>query len=275
MKKHYGLFVGINYPGTASQLSGCVNDAHTWVGALSGLCESSVTLLDADATRKNILDELAKAIDFLKSGDVLYFTYSGHGSWLPDANGDEPDGRDECICPVDYTRGMILDDELDALFSKRRRGSRIIYVSDSCFSGTVFRMAGDPMADDGRPWRRPRFLPPSEWLPKSKRKAAEELAVRVAMSPRNRSNAPKSGLIVLSGCKDTEYSYDAYINGQPCGAFTYHLAAAWNGLLGTQSNGSTYRDLWANLLTRLPSFDYPQTPRLNATTADARRIPFL
>lgn len=273
MKKSYGLFVGINYPGTSSELAGCVNDANTWGSLFGPLCDGAVAVLhDADATRKNILGELAKAAGLLRSGDVLYFTYSGHGSWLPDASGDEPDGRDECICPVDYTRGMILDDDLDAAFSSRRRGSLIIYVSDSCFSGTVFRMVGDPLADDGRPCRRPRFLPPSEWMPKSKRKAAEEFAVRAAMQPRARSNAAKAGLIVLSGCKDTEYSYDAYIDGKSCGAFTYNLVCAWGEVVGTA--GHTYRDVWAALLKRLPSYEYPQTPRLNATAADAKRTPF-
>lgn len=274
MKTQYGLFVGINYPGTSAQLTGCVNDARTWEAYLGPMTEQQTTLLDADATRKNILKLLGEYIGLLKSGDTLYFTFSGHGSWQPDANGDEPDDRDEVLCPVDYTRGMIVDDELDVLFSQRRRGSRIIFVSDSCHSGTVFRMAGDPMADDGGGgWRRARFLPPSEWMPRTKRKAAEEFAVRAAISPRGRTNAPKSGLIVLSGCKDTEYSYDAYIDGHACGAFTYNVTRAWDDLVGTV--GHTYRDLWAALLKRLPSYEYPQTPRLNATTADARRTPFI
>ncbi|KAE9446983.1 hypothetical protein C3L33_21141, partial [Rhododendron williamsianum] len=39
-----------------------------------------------------------------QSGDSLVFFYSGHGSQVPDFDGDEADGFDESLCPVDYTR---------------------------------------------------------------------------------------------------------------------------------------------------------------------------
>ena len=34
--------------------------------------------------------------------DSLFFHYSGHGSQQQDSDGDEVDGTDETICPVDY-----------------------------------------------------------------------------------------------------------------------------------------------------------------------------
>ena len=34
--------------------------------------------------------------------DSLFFHYSGHGSQTYDSDGDEVDGNDETICPVDY-----------------------------------------------------------------------------------------------------------------------------------------------------------------------------
>ena len=34
--------------------------------------------------------------------DSLFFHYSGHGSQQQDHDGDEVDGTDETICPVDY-----------------------------------------------------------------------------------------------------------------------------------------------------------------------------
>ena len=48
---------------------------------------------------------------------------------MPDEDGDEPDGTDECICPADTSRGYITDDELFALFSARRRGVRTVMIS--------------------------------------------------------------------------------------------------------------------------------------------------
>ena len=44
-------------------------------------------------------------------GDAFFFHFSGHGSRVKDTDGDEADGWDETICPVDYDRaGMIVDD---------------------------------------------------------------------------------------------------------------------------------------------------------------------
>jgi hypothetical protein len=63
---------------------------------------------------------------------------SGHGTWVPDEDDDEVDGRDEALCPHDITQGEILtDDERYDIFSERNRRARIMMISDSCHSGTV------------------------------------------------------------------------------------------------------------------------------------------
>ena len=50
--------------------------------------------------------------------DSLFLLYSGHGGSQRDGSGDEADGRDEYMCPVDISSGArILDDELKALLS--------------------------------------------------------------------------------------------------------------------------------------------------------------
>lgn len=35
-------------------------------------------------------------------GDSLFFHYSGHGGSVPDDDGDEEDGMDETLVPVDH-----------------------------------------------------------------------------------------------------------------------------------------------------------------------------
>ena len=51
--------------------------------------------------------------------DSLFLHYSGHGGQTVDMNGDEEDGQDEFICPVDHkSAGIIVDDELKALLSE-------------------------------------------------------------------------------------------------------------------------------------------------------------
>jgi hypothetical protein len=45
-------------------------------------------------------------------GDELFFSYSGHGSSRTDVDGDEVDGMDEVIVPMDYITdeyGCVVD----------------------------------------------------------------------------------------------------------------------------------------------------------------------
>ena len=52
----------------------------------------------------------------ISDAKTLFFHYSGHGSYIKDENGDEVDGKDECLCPIDYAySGMIIDDEIKGI----------------------------------------------------------------------------------------------------------------------------------------------------------------
>lgn len=67
------------------------------------------------------------------------FHYSGHGSRQRNYNGDEVDGYDETLCPLDFeTHGMIVDDEINAAIVKPiPHGVKLHAIIDSCHSGTV------------------------------------------------------------------------------------------------------------------------------------------
>jgi hypothetical protein len=62
----------------------------------------------------------------------------------------------------------------------------------------------------------------------------------------------------MSGCLDMEYSYDAYFNGRPNGAFTFVALKA----LQTLRSGATYAQWHKAVRKLLPSQQYPQTPNL-------------
>ena len=112
------LCVGINnYPGTNMDLAGCVNDANDWRELLERRGYLVDALLDREATRARIVEALKTAIGQATDTDCLVFTFSGHGSWLPDDDRDEPDARDEMMCPYDVMKEQyLLDDELHDLF---------------------------------------------------------------------------------------------------------------------------------------------------------------
>jgi metacaspase-1 len=246
MDRH-ALCIGINYDGSSAQLSNCVNDARTWRGIASGEGISVTGLVEQDATKRNILGEIDQLVASLGYRDLGIITYSGHGSWDVDSSGDEPDGRDELLCPVDIFQGnYISDDELDAIFKKRRHGARLVFISDSCHSGTVTRAM---TRGGGVPKSNVRYLPPSLFMP-SRRLRGIPTDVIYRASPPGRHHA-----LLLSGCKDDEYSYDGYGPGVANGAFT-HIAAT------TYTPGETYARWNTAVRKSLPDDTAPQTPQL-------------
>ncbi|MDG6109310.1 caspase family protein [Dactylosporangium aurantiacum] len=245
------LCIGINdYPGVSNDLYGCRNDAADWTGVLAARGFAVRTLLDSAASGAAIRTGVADLLTQATPGDAVVVTYSGHGTWVPDLDGDEPDGRDEAICPHDIAaNGPLLDDELSTLFATAAPGVRTVLISDSCHSGTLTRLSR-PLGD-GR--GSSRFLPPSTFLTGP--------ALTAGRGPVRAR--PRSAALLLSACRDSEYSYDATFAGRPNGAFTYVALTA----LAALPAGATYRDWLRAIRAQLPSQNYPQTPALLASTA--------
>jgi hypothetical protein len=253
------LCIGIDdYPGTDGDLAGAVNDARDWAAALRKRGFQVNMLHDRKATgaaiRKGIRDLLKRCT----AGDLAVIQYAGHGSFVPDKDGDEPDGTDECLCPHDVKRrGVIKDDELFELLSDRPAGVRVVMISDSCHSGTVARFApiSTPPTTAGRgaPRRTVRFLPPAAYLPK---RQTAQLGARRARRPA--SPPGRYACLLLAGCQETEYSYDAYFKGRANGAFSFVALRALKAL----KPGGTYAEWHKAIRRSLPSRQYPQTPNL-------------
>ena len=248
------LCIGINdYPGTGSDLAGCVNDANDWAAELARRDFTVELMLDGQATGEAMRAAMRKLVGGAATGDTVVITYSGHGTWVRDDNGDEPDGRDEALCPWDIAeRGPLLDDELYEILSDRARGVRVVMISDSCHSGSVARFAPSTRGDADKV----KFLPPAVFL-------APAEAARAARIPRISAGRPRHAALLMSGCADIEFSYDAHFGGRPNGAFTYVALQALNGLPA----GATYREWGAEIAKALPSQDYPQTPSLSGSSA--------
>lgn len=71
------------------------------------------------------------------SGPLL--TVAGHGGQTKDLDGDEDDGYDEVIYPVDFRQtGHITDDEMHRIMVRPlQAGVRLTAIFDSCHSGTA------------------------------------------------------------------------------------------------------------------------------------------
>lgn len=111
------------------------------------------SLVDSQATHANITNALMELAKESKKGDVVYIHFSMHGQPFEDLNGDEEDGWDEALIPVDaemlYAEGVyegknhLLDDELEVYFndirSKLGSEGQLYVILDACHSGTGVR----------------------------------------------------------------------------------------------------------------------------------------
>lgn len=111
------------------------------------------SLVDSMATHANITKALKQLAKDSKKGDMVYIHFSMHGQPFEDLNGDEEDGWDEALIPVDaemlYAEGVyegknhLLDDELEVYFndirSKLGSEGQLYVILDACHSGTGVR----------------------------------------------------------------------------------------------------------------------------------------
>jgi metacaspase-1 len=253
MSTKKALCVGINdYPGSGNDLRGCVNDANAWAELLKNhfnFPSANVKmLLDGQATKQNILNGLQDLIAGAESGDVLVFTNSSHGTYLADSNGDE--FYDEAVCAVDVN---IPDDELRRVFNQVPTGVKLTVILDNCHSGTGSRLT--PNAD-----RKKRFMEPEM---RGGRKI--DLSNATPKSP----SIPQSKMreVLLSGCKDTEVSWDVKIGTTFHGAMTYCAIQA----IKEADYQITYQQLHERLGEILLEEDYDQTPQLEGKSANKSR----
>jgi hypothetical protein len=236
------LCIGINdYPGTANDLQGCVNDAKDWAAELKRRGFTIKMLLDSQATGKAILDTALVLIAAAKKGDWVVITNSSHGSQVPDKNGDEKDKLDECLCPYDImTKGPVIDDDLYKVLASHKDGVHVVLISDSCHSGSVSRAFEMPVKG------KKRYLPMNIFV--------NAVSTRADSIPKY---FKQPGLL-LGGCLDNEYSYDTEFNGRPNGAFTYFALQALKDL----PENSNFQNWYSAIRKFLPTSEYPQTPTI-------------
>ena len=90
------LHIGINrvdpdqYEGWDGQLTACEADAKDMIAlAKKRGFKSSTMLLTKAATAEAVANAILDAAKTLKSGDLFFLSYSGHGGQVRDTNGDE------------------------------------------------------------------------------------------------------------------------------------------------------------------------------------------
>jgi hypothetical protein len=270
------VLVGVNrYRMPGADLRGCVNDVKNMARLLGryGFKRSDVdTLLDHAATKKGIQAAIRKLIAGGRRGDVLLVHFSGHGSNVPDDDGDEADGRDEILCPTDLDwKDPLRDDWLRKTFDGLKAGVGLTVITDCCHSGTITRAVQPPDAPVIE-----RYLP-SPWdlvaVESGRRLRGTVRGLRQSARPaRKPSDVVVVDLpeVLLSGCRADQTSADARIGGSFNGALTYHLVAA----LGEARPAATLRELHSRVTARLKRAGFDQVPQLEGARAHLDQ-PFL
>ena len=128
------LVIGVSYFGTPMQLDGTANDALAQCDMLDQLGYGSDLRLLVETgnrraygrpDRQTILECLGWLVEGARAGDQLFLHYSGHGAQKTDRDGDEGDGKDEALIPLDYqTAGPIVvgEDDDDDGKNKKTKG---------------------------------------------------------------------------------------------------------------------------------------------------------
>ena len=245
------LVMGLNYAGSPSvnELFGCVNDAHEvalFLRTRYSPAKMAVEVVtDADPKTKkdttftgmlNKLYAIATA-SWRDRLEFVYIHYSGHGTFVKDdgeeKDGDELDGRDECLVPSDaHSAGVIRDDIVAGVFRCFNPKTRVVVVFDCCHSGT--------MGDLPFSWPSTKTLIQTQTQQRStssssskvitttqivekqdqqgvrvENKAAVAAAASSASSAASTTPSALPRIIAVSGCMDDETAADAIFSVPP------------------------------------------------------------
>jgi hypothetical protein len=217
----------------------CEFDARDMAAIATAQKLRPAVLMTRQATRARTLAAIRAAAKTLRSGDLFFLSYSGHGGQMPDVSGEEEDKKDETWCLYD---GELIDDELYVELSKFAAGVRVLVLSDSCHSGTATRARPEPVPKG----MRSKMMPPDiarktylknkkfyDTLQKNISKEAggkglpdpDTMLALVSTDPRVTEIVKnfKPSVILISGCQDNQTSMDGPQNG----AFTGQLLKVW------------------------------------------------
>jgi len=139
------VLIGINYVGQKGELTACQTDCLNvaeYLTTVQGFDPLEILILMDDdehtpPTKQNIMNAFELLTKYSQPGDVAFLSYSGHGGRVVDTSGDEKDGYDETIIPVDFMEsGQIVDDDILEIFVKpMRKGVTTTVLIDCCHSG--------------------------------------------------------------------------------------------------------------------------------------------
>lgn len=226
------LLVGINeYPEAKrfTNLAGCETDVdlqrHLLIHRF-GFIDSDIRILKSkEATRQGILDTFNDhLIKQAKSGDVVVFHFSGHGSRVADPDKISPDGLNSTFVPVDANslaeKGVVNDIMGRTLFllmsELKQKTENVTVVLDSCHSGGGVRGNVQIRAARGGS-----DLTPSTTELEYQQQLIKQLSLSPKDLPKERMGVATGVVLASAGREQSAADYE--FNGFHAGVFTYLL----------------------------------------------------
>lgn len=228
-QRRRAFLVGISHYDTAltgyqwNNING-VEDINLLSPALKNQGFTTITLLDAQATFENIVSQIAQFTNKTKKGDIVYLHFSTHGQPIEDLNGDEEDGWDESIIPIDaykiYRKGVyeggkhLTDDILNKYVKKLREKigpTGFLYVViDACHAGTSSRANDETVRGThvGFTYSNKVFRP-------SKNKKSHY---------RIEPFAKQSDVMFIEACRPDQVNTEIKVGGKRFGPLSYNIA---------------------------------------------------
>lgn len=251
------LLVGVNnYPGSVSELNGCLNDVRLQYELLvnrygfdpQNIAIVSDATLDLPAreqiappTRQAIIDAFrTHLIDRAQPGDTVVFHYSGHGTYVQDPHPvrypqrqdysgvsafENFDGKNGAIVPMDVLEGVsegeanVITGNTIFLLSHALKTDNVTLVLDSCYSGGGVRgnlVYRATFGDDENPIRA------SQTEQSFQEQLIEELGLTRDRVQQMRQDGIAKG-VAMTSALSTQVAAETSIAGFKAGIFTYLL----------------------------------------------------
>lgn len=212
------------------------------------------SIVNQQATASNIRKQLFKFSSSCKPGDIVYLHFSCHGQPVEDLDGDEADGWDEAIIPVDAQKvyiknkykgeNHITDDELNRFFrtirTKIGRKGYLTIIVDACHAGTSYR--GEENEDSvfvrgtntGFSERGLKFVP----------KIDKRGKIRIEKSNN------MSDICIMEACRSYQVNNEIKFNGKYYGSLSYYTNKVLQSI-----NNIVWRSRWYDDIIALMSKD--------------------
>jgi len=247
------------------------NDARVLEPVL--LQQGFIVKIVSDPTRAEIVSALNSLREQAKPGDIVLVHISSHGVGITDDNGDEIDGLDECIVPIDAPdlsklpvgykgEKHLRDDQLGELLTsiRERLGPQgdLLVLLDACHSGTGTRGPGGVVRGSTEPLRLPDFP--------TKPGLVEDPTVFFELP----SGPALSDITVLAAAQANHLNYENAT--QQCGSLT----SAFCSVISETSSNMTYQALFDRVQSKISLIDvcYQSGQRAELESTQPNRLLF-